>query len=78
MNENKNLVELIKDVQIAWTALLLQGIPMIGEKKSALRILKQVLAAQENSLKILRFEKKEIFLGDLTPQLTSESKTSNI
>lgn len=74
MSGNKNLVELIKDVQAAWTALIIQGIPQIGEKKSALRILKQVIAAQTASLKILKFEKQEVFLGNLT----EESKTSTI
>ena len=64
---NVNLIELIKDVEDSWKALF-HGLGMNGDKKTALSIMKKIIEAETRSMKLLKFEKREIFLGDMTPK----------
>lgn len=59
----KQLHELVKDCQDAWVALLVHGVPQLGSKKAALRLLKHIITVQSISLKGLKFVNEETFIG---------------
>lgn len=59
----KPLHDLVKDVQDSWINLLIHGIPQLGGKKAALKLLKHLIEIQSASIKQMKFIKEETFLG---------------
>lgn len=64
----KPLHELVKDCQDSWINLLIHGVPQLGSKKAAIRLLKHLITIQATSLKGLRFIKEEVFIGAVTEE----------